>query len=91
MMSRSRTAAAVARFEAQARLAGMLLPALSKAKDRGKRLTCVSHLRQHGLAYRMWAYDTDSRYPWRVEPSERGSRTAREAWQHFVVSCALKP
>ena len=66
-------------------LAGMLLPALSKAKERGKRISCVSNLRQNGLAFRMWADDNDSRYPWRVDPSEGGSRTLSEAWQHFAV------
>ena len=66
-------------------LAGMLLPALSKAKERGKRISCVSNLRQNGLAFRMWADDNDSRFPWRVEPSEGGSRSLSEAWQHFAV------
>ena len=47
-------------------LAGMLLPALSKAKERGKRISCVSNLRQNGLAFRMWADDNDSRYPWQI-------------------------
>lgn len=66
-------------------LAGMLLPALSKAKERGKRISCVSNLRQNGLAFRMWADDNDSRFPWRVDPSEGGSKTLGEAWRHFAV------
>jgi prepilin-type N-terminal cleavage/methylation domain-containing protein/prepilin-type processing-associated H-X9-DG protein len=38
-------------------LAAMLLPALSKAKARGKRISCLSNMRQVGFALHM--YDTD--------------------------------
>src|ERR1043166_1898482 len=38
-------------------LAAMLLPALSKAKARGKRISCMSNMRQVGFAIHM--YDTD--------------------------------
>src|ERR1041385_3006565 len=38
-------------------LAAMLLPALSRAKERGKRISCLSNMRQVGFALHM--YDTD--------------------------------
>ena len=38
-------------------LAAMLLPALSRAKDRARQAGCVSNLRQVGLAYRMYNDD----------------------------------
>ena len=44
-------------------LAGMLLPALSGAKETGRRIACVNHLRQIDLALTMFADDNDGRFP----------------------------
>ena len=44
-------------------LAGLLLPALTKAKSQGKRIACSSNLRQLGLCFSMYTGDNDSRFP----------------------------
>ena len=40
-------------------LAALLLPALSSAKQRAKRLQCVSNLKQWGLGFHLYANDND--------------------------------
>jgi prepilin-type N-terminal cleavage/methylation domain-containing protein len=48
-------------------LAAMLLPALSKAKDKGRRINCTSNMRQIGLAVIMYAEDNSGKLPpWRA-------------------------
>lgn len=44
-------------------LASMLLPALSKARERARKVSCVSNLKQLGLAMTMYAGDYDSILP----------------------------
>ena len=49
-------------------LAGMLLPALGRAKALGAEKACASNLRQAGLVLMMYADDSGGHYP--VEPTE---------------------
>ncbi len=44
-------------------LAGLLLPALATAKEKGRRITCVNNLRQWGLAQSMYVDDNNQTYP----------------------------
>jgi prepilin-type N-terminal cleavage/methylation domain-containing protein len=53
-------------------LAGLLLPALAKAKQKAQRITCVNNLKQVGLSYRIWAGDNNDRYPQVVSLAEGG-------------------
>jgi prepilin-type N-terminal cleavage/methylation domain-containing protein len=44
-------------------LAGLLLPALAKAKAKAVRINCVNNMKQCGLAFRMWSDDNNNQYP----------------------------
>lgn len=44
-------------------LAGMLLPAMSKAKAKAQGITCMNNHRQLGLAWRMYVEDSDDELP----------------------------
>ena len=44
-------------------LAGMLLPALSKAKEKGQRIACLNNLRQVALFMQLYTDDMDDTFP----------------------------
>ncbi|MCD6339006.1 MAG: type II secretion system protein [Verrucomicrobia bacterium] len=54
-------------------LAGMLLPALAKAKQKAMKIKCVNNLKQIGLSFKMWAGDNGDRYPQIVPTAEGGA------------------
>jgi len=65
-------------------LAALLLPSLAKAKAQAKRIQCVNHLKQVGLAWRVWADDHEDGFTWIVSTNDGGSHEKRNAFQHFL-------
>src|SRR3974377_964671 len=45
-------------------LAALLLPALSKAKEKAARISCINNFRQLGLAMTMYTQDNADFMPW---------------------------
>lgn len=54
-------------------MAGMLLPALARAKERAQTIACVNNLKQVGIGFRLWATDHDGKYPFQVSTNQGGS------------------
>src|ERR1035437_10017913 len=48
-------------------LAAMLLPALSRAKESGRRIACLNNLRQLGIAAKMYVDENEGAFPPRNE------------------------
>jgi len=70
-------------------LAGMLLPALSKAKAKGKGIKCVNNVRQQGLALQLYANDHNEGLPplWEgpaIWPPVAGFAGAQWYWQKLT-------
>src|SRR5258708_11923686 len=57
-------------------LAGLLLPALAKAKAKAKRAECINDLKQIGIGFRLWADDHDSHFPWDLSVTNEGTSSA---------------
>ncbi|MEY4200747.1 MAG: hypothetical protein RLZZ265_2487, partial [Verrucomicrobiota bacterium] len=47
-------------------LAGMLLPALAKAKAKASRIKCANNVKQVALAFRVFSNDNNDRFPYKV-------------------------
>ena len=54
-------------------LAGLLLPALGRAKAKAQRTDCASHLKQIALALRLWAGDNGDKFAWQLGTTNGGS------------------
>ena len=64
-------------------LAGMLLPALARAKSKAKQTVCLNDLRQMSLGFRVWAIDHRDKYPWNLATTNEGSFGTLDWTDHF--------
>jgi len=58
-------------------LAGLLLPALAKAKAKAQKIACTNNLKQVGLSFRIWANDNGDVFPMGVSTNQGGSQEYR--------------
>ena len=74
--------------------AGMLLPALAKAKSKAQSINCMNNMKQQGLAFRLWAGDHGEKFPFNVGKDKGGTLELcdrdsdgydRNSARHFLV------
>lgn len=77
----------------------LLLPALARAKAKSNRISCVSNLKNMGLAFRIFATDNGGAFPWllstnasddgkggKIGPGTREfTANASDVWRHFQI------
>ncbi len=68
-------------------LAGLLLPALAKAKAKAKRTECLNDLKQIGIGFRIWAQENEEKFPWSVEVAKGGAMGSAD-WTDNYKACS---
>jgi len=76
-------------------LASLLLPALSRAKERGRRAKCLSNMRQIGLASHLYADENADRlpvsqsgwWPWDVDDVHVADPLLRQGFSRDILYC----
>jgi hypothetical protein len=70
-------------------LIGILLPWWSNSWTPSTGMACSNHLKQVGLAARIFANDNDDKFPWQISTNTGGSREYQDvpnsAFRHFQV------
>ena len=66
-------------------LAGMLLPALARAKEAGKRISCLNNMKQLGLSVKMYLDENSGRFPPRGVPTNRWPSQLQESYQSVKI------
>jgi len=69
-------------------LAGLLFPVFATARGKAREISCVSNLRQIGLAIKMYSQDDDELYPFAVDPTDKYTPVI---WDRFPEFQALIP
>jgi prepilin-type N-terminal cleavage/methylation domain-containing protein len=65
-------------------LAAMLLPALAKAKDKARGISCISNLHQWGLQWNIYVSDNADAFPSGQNPDGTYDENARASWYNAL-------
>ena len=72
-------------------LAGLLLPALAKAKGRAQSIACLSTVKQWGLAFWMYGDDNDDFFPYEGTPAALDDPANANAWYNSTATYISQP
>jgi prepilin-type N-terminal cleavage/methylation domain-containing protein/prepilin-type processing-associated H-X9-DG protein len=66
-------------------LAGMLLPAMSKAKAKGQGIACMNNTKQLMTAWKMYVDDNNDKLPFAYAPEDKSNPNYPFAWTHGIL------
>ncbi len=72
-------------------LAGLLLPALAKAKGKAKQIQCVNNTKQIGLAFKVYVGDFDDSYPLHTAWCDWGGKLGTSSIGGGNIAVASRP
>lgn len=70
-------------------LAALVLPLLARSRVRSSRPSCINHIKQVGLSFRMFANDHEDKLPWQVATNDGGSlewAPSSQVFRHFAAA-----
>lgn len=67
-------------------LAGLLLPALARAKTKAQSISCLNRLRQWGLTAQMYAQDNNDQYAYESAQAVSGANTSLNNWSQVTAA-----
>ncbi|HLJ57201.1 MAG TPA: type II secretion system protein [Chthonomonadaceae bacterium] len=72
-------------------VAAMVFPVLAAVRGKARETACLSNMRQHGLAFGMYAQDYDGYYPYAVDPADRDTPQIWSAFPAFQAQIPALP
>ena len=72
-------------------LAALLFPVFLTARGRAREVSCLSNLRQMGVANALYTQDYDGVYPFAVDPTDKGQSQLWAAYPDFEAQVAKLP
>ncbi|MBM3833774.1 MAG: type II secretion system protein [Verrucomicrobia bacterium] len=66
-------------------LAGMLLPALAKAKTKGQGIMCLNNTKQLMLGWKMYVDDNGDKLPFAYAPEDKSNPNYKFSWTHGIL------
>ena len=67
-------------------LAAMLMPALSKAKEKGRQASCINNMKQMGLGFQMYSSDNDDLLPAGYQSTQDGNWNRSYTWDKQLAN-----
>jgi prepilin-type N-terminal cleavage/methylation domain-containing protein len=72
-------------------LAALLFPVFATARGKAREISCISNLRQIGLAIKMYTQDYDELFPWAVDPTDKFTPEIWNGYPEFQAEIPFMP